>query len=607
MLQRYGVVPTHALSVGERVAVLQDPAANNDEGLVHVKMKRMKNVVRIWKNLLIVSLVLLLGVIVTQQRVGAETLEEIEKQIADLQHQMELSVNATTPLESEVAKLNKQIGGIQSQIKSLEARQLELVKSIGTREKDIKSQYLVLAARVRDLYKKSRMFSPLLVFVSNQSAGDLTRELAYKAVTAEEDKNVIVQVTEEIMKLEADKKKAEEDKIKLAGLQAKLDTQKAFFEHEIAGAKKWQAELSGKIATLTAKQQAILSEKSGTFQTTVGDVPLADDPASRPDYNPGFSPAFAAFSFGAPHFKGMSQYGAFGRAKAGQSYETILRAYYGGGIEIKDHNPDAQITVTGYGTYNLEEYTKRIYEMPGSWGDEGGMEALKAQAVAARSYALARGGTICATEACQVFKSEPKGGKWEEAVNATRGKVVYANGSPLSTWYASTSGGYQESYSSNGYSTPGFWDTPTGQSGWTGEAYEKMAGSPWFYKAWYKTRSGDSCGKSHPWLTSEEMADILNAWKVLYEGGGDAGRVTPESGCWGGNPYSKSELVGIGGFTSVTGVSVTYAGNGVTANVTFQTNKGSTTIAGSEFYKAFNLRAPGRISLKSGLFNIEKK
>ena len=134
-----------------------------------------------------------------------------------------------------------------------------------------------------------------------------------------------------------------------------------------------------------------------------------------------------------------------------------------------------------------------------------------------------------------------------------------------------------------------------------------MAGSPWFYKAWYKTRSGDACGRSHPWLNSEEMADILNSWKVLFEGGGDASRVTPESGCWGGSPYSKEELKGIGGFTSVAGVSVTYGGNGVTASVTFQTNKGSTTISGADFKKAFNLRSPGRISLKSGLFNIEKK
>lgn len=562
-----------------------------------------------WKKVFhkLILATILLCLIVTHQAVHAESLEEIEKQIADLTNQLQLSQAATTPLEAEVTKLQKQIASIQSQIKQYEGEIQELGKNIESREAKIKTQYLILGAKVRDYYKKTRFYSPLLTLLSSQSAGELTRELTYKEATADEDKEMIVAITKEIIKLEEDKKKLESDKVRLAALQQKIDGQKAFFEKEIAGAKKWQQELSGKIATLTAKQQAILSEKSGTFQTTVGDVPLADDPASRPDYNPGFSPAFAAFSFGAPHFKGMSQYGAFGRAKQGQSYETILRAYYGNGIEIKDHNPDAQIVVEGYGSFSLEEYAKRIYEMPGSWGDEGGMEALKAQAIAARSYALARGGTICATESCQVFKPNPKGGRWEEAVNATRGKVVYANGSPFSTWYASTSGGYQLSYSANGHSTPGFWDTPSGQAGWTGQAYEKVAGSPWFYKAWYKTRSGDACGRSHPWLTSEEMADILNAWVVLFSGGGDSGRVTPESSCWGGSPYSKEELRGIGGFSSVSAVSVSYGNNGVTANLTFSTNKGNTTIAAADFKKAFNLRAPGRISLKSNLFNIEKK
>lgn len=557
---------------------------------------------------MIIALVVFIPFIVARQMVRADEVGDIQAQIDDLQHQMELSVKATTPLESEVSNLNKQVASIQAQIKAAEKKVNDLSTGIAERDKQIGVQYRIFGAKVRDLYQNSRLYSPLLLFISANSASDITRGLTYKAATADEDKNLIVATTKDILKLEADKKSVQQDRERLAGLQQKLDTQKAFFEHEIAGAKKWQAELSGKIAVLSAKQQSILSEKSGTFQTTVGDVPLADDAASRPDFNPGFSPAFAVFSFGAPHFKGMSQYGAYGRAKSGQNYEQILKAYYGSGIEIRDYNPDTQIRVDGYGSYTLEEYAKRIYEMPGSWGDQGGMEALKSQAIAARSYVVARGGSICATEACQVFKPAPKGGRWEEAVNATRGKVVYANGSPLSTWYASTSGGYQLSYSANGYNTPGFWDTPSGQSGWTAQAYEKLAGSPWFYKAWYRSRTGDSCGRTHPWLNSEEMADILNAWVVLFQGGGDSGRVTPEGSCWGSGGYSKDELRSVGGFSSVSGIkNVTYASNGLTSNITFQTNKGEVTIAGADFKKAFNLRAPGRISLKSGLFNIEKK
>jgi len=189
---------------------------------------------------------------------------------------------------------------------------------------------------------------------------------------------------------------------------------------------------------------------------------------------------------------------------------------------------------------------------------------------------------------------------------------MYRDGKIISPWYASTSGGYQESYNAldymkNGssYGTPSFWDTKNGRDGWTSQAYEKIAGSPWFYKAWYRSRSGDSCGRDNPWLSSEEMADILNGWQVLTGGSDD--RVSPRGSCWSGNPYSIEELRSKGGFSSVSSVSVTYANNGVTANVTFQTNKGSVTISGSEFKTAFNLRAPGRISLKSGLFNIEKK
>jgi len=102
------------------------------------------------------------------------------------------------------------------------------------------------------------------------------------------------------------------------------------------------------------------------------------------------------------------------------------------------------------------------------------------------------------------------------------------------------------------------------------------------------------------------MADILNAWKILNEGGGDTSRVSPVGDCWGGNPYSVSELASIGGYTSVTGVTVVYSNSGSTQNVTFQTNKGAKTISGSEVKEAFNLRAPGYIGVKSSLFNIEK-
>lgn len=532
---------------------------------------------------------------------------ECRDKIAKCQEAWNQMESAKKPHVDALKKMESDIAAFQTRIKIIEADLVKKAQAIAQGEKELEGFVGVASRRIREFYIRHTRNTPFTFLFSATNIGSFLRVYAYQQAVINEDKKVITQTALSVKDLEDKKKTLEKEKASLAYLKEETDRRAVSVRKLVGEAEAYQGKLSGIIANLTALQQSILNAKLGTFQTSVGDVPLADDPNSRPDYNPGFSPAFAAFSFGAPHFKGMSQYGAFGRAKQGQNYEQILKAYYGGSVEIRDHNPDAQITVDGHGTYSLEEYAKRIYEMPGSWGDEGGMEALKAQAVAARSYALARGGTICATESCQVFKPDPKGGKWEEAVNQTRGRVVYANGSPFSTWYASTSGGYQESYSSNGYSTPGFWDTPSGRSGWTSQAYEKTAGSPWFYKGWYRNRSGDSCGRSHPWLTSEEMADILNGWFVLFGGGGDSSRVTPQGSCWGGNPFSMEELRSIGGYTSVSGVSVTYSEGGVTSTVTFQTNKGPTPINGGDFYKAFNLRAPARIALKSGLFNIEKK
>jgi hypothetical protein len=178
--------------------------------------------------------------------------------------------------------------------------------------------------------------------------------------------------------------------------------------------------------------------------------------------------------------------------------------------------------------------------------------------------------------------------------------------------YASTAGGYIDPYTdsaSTGHTTPGFWDTKNGREGWTSQAYEKIAGSPWFYKAWYRSRGGDSCGRSHPWLTQEEMADILNAWRVLQQSGDN--RVSPLGGCWGGSPYSISEMRdkanGAGGaITSISNVSVEYSNSGVTSKVKISSNVGDVSLSGADFKKIFNLRAPGRISVKSGLFIVEK-
>jgi len=159
------------------------------------------------------------------------------------------------------------------------------------------------------------------------------------------------------------------------------------------------------LSSLSAKQEAILAAKSGSFIASVGDSELADD------YNAsikGFresAPAgsFAVFSFGGyTHRKGMSQYGALGRAMTGKNYKEILKVYYGKEPVQKDTS--GSINVSGVGTVDFENYyLLGIAEMPSDWP----LEALKAQAVAARTYAYrfkTEGKSICTSESCQVFR-----------------------------------------------------------------------------------------------------------------------------------------------------------------------------------------------------------
>ena len=533
-------------------------------------------------------------------------IDQISKQISDLEA-------AITPLKNETVDLKKKISTAKTQITSIESNISKLNQSLAQKESELENQKDLLGERVRRYYINTKKFNPLMIFLSTQEGNSLIQQYTWYQSVIGKDKETIVQYTTDISSLNSNKTKLETQKNSLAKLKNNLESRFSFLANEITKAETYKAELS-------AKQQSLIAEKTAMFNTSVGDVSSSIEPTSRADYNPGFSPAFALFSFGAPHRKGMSQYGAFGRAKSGQNYETILKAYYG---DIKIEKIDTSGSIdTSVGSLPFEDnYLVGIAEMPARWGDEGGYEALKAQAIAARTYALAytnnRSKFICTTEACQVYSSTRYNnpGKWKQAIEDTRGQVIKSNktGNIFSTMYASTSGGATLSYSSLDHSTPQLWDTTCGnQSCWPNDSYEKA--TPWYYKGWYKTRSNDAYGRSHPWLNTSEFADIINA--VLYfNKTDDSSHLSQIENCIGscdGNAWSRDELrrqVGDKGgpVSSINSISVDYSTGGVTKNVRVSTDKGDFTFSASDFKTAFNLRAPGAIVIKSDLFNVEKK
>ncbi len=577
-----------------------------------------------WLNLL-VFLVGLAGffVIATttyQQPVQADQVKELQKQIDELAHLKSLSEAATTPLEQEVRSLEQRIANARAGIASAKAESAELAEEITQREADMTYQYQVLSKRIAVQYKRLRIFSPLLLIFSSDDAKELTKDLAYRNSAKAQDNKLIQALGADITQLEADKARLEENQITLASLEKQLDEQADFFKGEIAKAQDYQQVLSGQIAELSARQQEIINARSGGFMINLGSGAFGSTGKSSRTHFRNEAPSgyFAVFSFGGySHRNGMSQYGALGRSKSGQNAEQILKAYYPG-VSIEKVDTNQNIKVNGknsYGqnfdneTYKLEDYLKHIYEVPSSWPKE----VLKAQAIAARTYAYGKS-TICPGQGCQEFKREENADAWKDAVKETKGMIMKGG-----------SGGGQYASTHGGWSNTSGWDTTDGSGGsnFLEKSYEVIAGSPWAYSAWYVNvfgewgkPKGDTCGRSNPWLSPEEMADIVNAHLVLKKGSSsEAERISPvTTSCWGGDPYSHSQLRDVakkyGGISSANSISVSQ-GNGRTNSITIN----NVSISGDEFCKAFNLRAPGylRIPQWSGrncngaFFNIEKK
>jgi peptidoglycan hydrolase-like amidase len=538
----------------------------------------------------------------------ADEYEDITNKLTELKRSLESSQKATENNEETLKKLNSQLEGIKVQVSTLQNAINIKEKEVKVGEKALTHQKELLNQRAYEYYKNiGKNSTSLMQLLVAEDLSTSLQNFFYQKTVVDEDKRMIIKIVMYIRDLDEKKSSLEKETNRLAVIKQEVDRQSQFLAGEVASAKTYQGNLQKQIAELSARQQEIVNSRSGSFTVNIGDSDLADD------YNAsikGFRESapggyFAVFAFGAhTHRKGMSQYGARGRAQSGQDFKTILKAYYGKEPVSKDTG--GSIKVSGYGEMDFETaYLYGIAEMPSSWDKE----ALKAQAVAARTYAYRfkqEGKEICTNEACQVFnksKSDSVPDSWKQAVDETKGQVL----EDVVTYYSSTAGGY---------STTSGWDTTdsAGGTNFIDKAYEKTGGSPWLYKAWYTqgySTSSDKCGRSSPWLSPVEMADIVNAALILTKGTTEeASRISPvTTSCWGGNPYSHDELRNVaqkyGGISSASSVSVEQ-GDGTTSRVTID----GVTLSGSDFKRAFNLRGPGYVSIPQyqfAFFNIEKK
>ncbi len=543
-----------------------------------------------------------------------DQIQAVTQQLASLQ-------NLLQSKEADYQKAQQQLNNIKTKLVYLDGQIRQKALEVKQGEVALVYQKNLLNERVKSYYKNITSSSvSIMDFLIGENLSSVLQNFFYQKTISDDDKNTIIKIVLYINDLEAKKASLENEQTQMIALKAEVDKQAVVLGTEISSTQQQIAQLSALQKQLIAQKLASLNIPQSAYVGLGGGC--SSDLTNGKD--PGFSPRIGFFTYGVPNRVGLNQYGAKGRAEAGQSYDQILNAYYQN-FQYANVDSNKQIIVNGtndYGeTFNnqsmgLDDYLKHLYEMPSDWRGQ----ALQAQAIAARSYVLAATGNgsspICPNQHCQEVKQEQNSQAWVDAVNATSGKIMTNGGNPISAYYSSTHGGYVYDSSSGTSNRPWLKNAQDSSSSinnfsdLNNNAYDKD--SPWFYCDW----GARSQYSNTAWLKTDEVADIANVILLVQKDAGtaehlyqpdkpnpagtdtwDAGRVKQELQSRGGKPYNNVNNVSVNvdfGAGRVTGVNVSG-------------DAGSVTFNASDFKNYFNLRAPANIQIIGPLFNVENR
>ncbi|HSP06318.1 MAG TPA: SpoIID/LytB domain-containing protein, partial [Acidobacteriota bacterium] len=190
-------------------------------------------------------------------------------------------------------------------------------------------------------------------------------------------------------------------------------------------------------------------------------------------------------------------------------------------------NDQGRVTVVN--AVNFEDYLKGVVPNEIGGGSADTFDALKAQAVAARTYAYKNRGQfekdgfdICASARCQVYSGmKNEANLTSSAVVETKGEVLTYAGDPINALYTSTCGGRTEN-AENMFENMNFPYLKSvecyPEEGATKQASAKLEGSvqPWWL-AWMNAKMGSAVGgdMSQPLQTAEAASAISELLQFL--------------------------------------------------------------------------------------------
>ncbi len=365
----------------------------------------------------------------------------LNRQGDDLRKQADLSGDG---LKEAEASLVKQQAVLSAGTKRLEDINQKVVKLKRQRGQAMAAAYLG-GGKVEIFY----------ALVSSQSLSEFVRRSQYTLFLLDQKSKRVADLDGELEKLDRERRD--------------LVTKRNAYELEIFGLQKRAAEIRAALAAnkgdLDAARKLEEQLLSATGINTQGGCRNFGAEAS--------GETFTIVGSGTEHGLGMSQYGAKGFANEGRNYRQILSHYYQG------------TSLKSVGSFSTNQGESDGYlvgvveaEMNSNWP----MEALKAQAVAARSYAYINRGSLDNTPRTQAWVGPSRQtDRARQAVRETAGQVNSFNGEVVASYFHSTSGGCTENNENawggtplpwlRGVSSPGETDSP--HWNWRSKTYSR--------------------------------------------------------------------------------------------------------------------------------------
>jgi len=504
---------------------------------------------------------------------SSDELTDITKQIDDLNNALNQSVKATQPLESQLNAMRTQIKQIKDRIGTIEQDIQIKKKNIDDGYKNLAKQQAILDITIREYYIKSYYNSPILIFLSSSSASDITQLLAYHRATTNRDKAIIMNIALLVGDLENRKKTLENEEVRLTTAKAGLDEQSAKLDKIISGAKDYQSKLSGQIAQLSAQQQQIISAKQASLSSSAGRSIATQTEAGG------------------------------GGSATPQGYPSTIRVKMGDG-SIKSVSFE-------------DDYLMSLGEMPDSWQS---LEAFKAQAVAARTYAIfkivratGRDFDVYSDTRDQVYTGSQKGGLWAEAVRTTKGQFLQdGGGNAIIAYYSANAGGYtltpNESWNAGGGFPSSVRDIGDDGKG-NGDLNSRCLSDSHFRWEYHynigrdgKIQYNDKCNpadnnNSNDPLNEGEVQDLVDAaiWAIKNNSVPDNGK---------SHDQIKNEIGG-DAIGSIQTISANISGDKYTSSIHIVGSNRTVDLDGQTFRLVFNVRSPGQFLIPSTTYGAK--